>query len=246
MIALSGGGEQSGEPKLHTNEDPSPDAPRVHSVADNDVAAGTGDRLRRGDRTRVKILDAAEKVFGEHGYHNASIVEITREAGVGLGTFYVYFPSKIEIYRHLLRAHIEDFVRVARAVTSGGGDSGGGDYRRVVRDSFGVFFQWIGKRPGVLRLMREADFVDPSLLQDMYGGPAGEYKKRLKRAMELGYIAETDADVLAWAMMGMTEFMAMRYLAWPGTPAMDPERFDAFVDIMVRALGAEGRAAAGA
>ena len=48
----------------------------------------------RGQRTRNKLLDAAEQVFGEQGYEKASIVEITRTAGVAQGTFYVYFESK--------------------------------------------------------------------------------------------------------------------------------------------------------
>jgi AcrR family transcriptional regulator len=40
----------------------------------------------RGEATRRKILDAAEEVFGEMGYYEASISEITRRAGVAQGT----------------------------------------------------------------------------------------------------------------------------------------------------------------
>ena len=36
----------------------------------------------RGVETRQKLLDAAEQVFGELGYHDASIVKITEAAGV--------------------------------------------------------------------------------------------------------------------------------------------------------------------
>ena len=52
--------------------------------------------LARGVKTRQKLLDAAEQVFGELGYHEASIVKITEAAGVGQGTFYLYFASKKE------------------------------------------------------------------------------------------------------------------------------------------------------
>ena len=41
-----------------------------------------------------KLLEAAEQVFAELGYHDASIVKITEAAGVGQGTFYLYFASK--------------------------------------------------------------------------------------------------------------------------------------------------------
>ena len=41
----------------------------------------------RGERTRQKLLEAAERIFAELGYHDASIVKITEAAGVGHGTF---------------------------------------------------------------------------------------------------------------------------------------------------------------
>ena len=56
----------------------------------------------RGQRTRGKVLAAAEAVFGEMGYERASIVEITRAAGVAQGTFYVYFPSKKAVFVELV------------------------------------------------------------------------------------------------------------------------------------------------
>ena len=48
----------------------------------------------RGLETRARLLEASEQVFGELGYHAASIVKITEAAGVGQGTFYLYFASK--------------------------------------------------------------------------------------------------------------------------------------------------------
>jgi AcrR family transcriptional regulator len=46
-------------------------------------------RTERGNRTRTRILEAAEQVFAKHGYHDASIVKITEAAGVAQGTFYL-------------------------------------------------------------------------------------------------------------------------------------------------------------
>ena len=57
----------------------------------------------RGQRTRQKLIDAAEHVFGGAGYHEAGIAELTQCAGVGLGTFYLYFPDKHAIFADLVR-----------------------------------------------------------------------------------------------------------------------------------------------
>jgi AcrR family transcriptional regulator len=216
--------DQAGE----ANGDPSAAEPETTQPSPEEAPQ----KASRSEQTRARILDAAEEVFGEHGYHGASIVEITKRAGHGLGTFYLYFPSKIEIYRHLLRARQHDFIEAARAATAGTSDQ-----RSVVRGAFRVFFDWIAERPAIMRLLREAEFVDPSLLEDLYRAPAEEYRKRLARARELGYLADTDPEVLAWCIMGMTEFVVLRFIIWGEEKSMTDEQFDAFAEIVVRALG---------
>ncbi|HMB60996.1 MAG TPA: TetR/AcrR family transcriptional regulator, partial [Xanthomonadales bacterium] len=59
-------------------------------------------KTSRGRKTREKLLRAAEYEFGERGFHAVAINDITRRAGVALGTFYVYFESKEEIFRSLV------------------------------------------------------------------------------------------------------------------------------------------------
>ena len=69
--------------------------------------ASTAGRSRSAASARARrLLEAAENVFAELGYHDASIVKITEAAGVGQGTFYLYFASK------------KDDLRRARASTS--------------------------------------------------------------------------------------------------------------------------------
>jgi AcrR family transcriptional regulator len=55
----------------------------------------------RGQRTQQAILDAALKVFGEAGYHRSRIDQITQRAGCSRASFYQYFSSKEDVFRHL-------------------------------------------------------------------------------------------------------------------------------------------------
>jgi AcrR family transcriptional regulator len=49
------------------------------------------------------LLDAAGEEFGTRGFpRNRDLANITQAAGVGLGTFYVYFKSKEEVFRALV------------------------------------------------------------------------------------------------------------------------------------------------
>jgi AcrR family transcriptional regulator len=70
-----------------------------------DVVFGADGRTlsARGVETRTRLIEAAEEVFAELGYHEASIVKITEAAGVGQGTFYLYFASKKDVFDELVR-----------------------------------------------------------------------------------------------------------------------------------------------
>jgi TetR/AcrR family fatty acid metabolism transcriptional regulator len=51
-------------------------------------------RTRDAAASREAILEAAEKVFAEHGFHAARVEEIARAAGVAKGTVFLHFGDK--------------------------------------------------------------------------------------------------------------------------------------------------------
>jgi AcrR family transcriptional regulator len=56
-----------------------------------------GGRTPKSEGTRRALLDAGARLFAEHGYHDVSVPDIVRAAGVGHGTFYEYFGSRRDI-----------------------------------------------------------------------------------------------------------------------------------------------------
>jgi AcrR family transcriptional regulator len=52
--------------------------------------------------TRERILRAAECLFGQHGFSDSSLRQITDEAGVNLASVNYHFGSKEELYRQVL------------------------------------------------------------------------------------------------------------------------------------------------
>jgi AcrR family transcriptional regulator len=61
------------------------------------VEAATGEAMRKSDRTRQRLLDAANRRFRKHGYTETTAAAIAAEAGVTERTFFRYFPSKADI-----------------------------------------------------------------------------------------------------------------------------------------------------
>ena len=69
---------------------------------------GVAERREREKRQREEqIRDAAIKVFQEKGFNGATIEEIAREAELGVGTIYLYFKTKEELYASLNLAKIK-------------------------------------------------------------------------------------------------------------------------------------------
>ena len=58
---------------------------------------------------RAMILTAAHEVFFEKGYHSATSEEIAKRAGVGKGTLYQYFDSKLDIFMEMHRQVIDAY-----------------------------------------------------------------------------------------------------------------------------------------
>jgi len=58
---------------------------------------------RRAQKTRDRILKAAEECFARGGYEATSVAEICERAGVTKGAFYHHFPSKQALFLALLQ-----------------------------------------------------------------------------------------------------------------------------------------------
>jgi len=56
-----------------------------------------------GTERRAQIVAAARRVFSQHGYDGAKTLQIAREANVSEALVYRHFPSKLALYRAVLR-----------------------------------------------------------------------------------------------------------------------------------------------
>ena len=63
-----------------------------------------------------QILESAKKVFARHGYQKANITMICKKAGIGRGTFYLYFKNKEAVFAAILE---NIFVKTTREMDQG-------------------------------------------------------------------------------------------------------------------------------
>lgn len=58
---------------------------------------------------RDMILEAGIKVFSQKGYHHAKMEDIAVAAGIGKGTIYEYFSSKLQLFQEIMEAGLRQY-----------------------------------------------------------------------------------------------------------------------------------------
>jgi AcrR family transcriptional regulator len=168
-------------------------------------------KTRRGERTRQKILDAAEREIGRKGFAEASISTITAEAAVGQGTFYLYFRSKEDVLRELV---LRMGRRLRRHLTLAVADAP--SRLEAERRGLRAFLEFVRANPDLYRVVAESQFVDVGVFRRYYEEFATAYRSGLEAAEAKGEIRKGDAEVRAWALMGVSDMVGRRFALWDG------------------------------
>jgi AcrR family transcriptional regulator len=190
----------------------------------------------RGQRTRARLIRSAEIVFGNVGYHDARVSEITRQAGVALGTFYLYFPSKEELFRAML-----DWINHDLRRTLSEGTRGLASRAEMESEGLRLFFHFLRRHRKLYRIVKQAEGVDPALYRAYYRRIAEGYRRGLAQAMDRGELRPIDPELAAYALMGIADFVATRYVVWED--GLTERKFDELVGLIFHGLLADGHAA---
>jgi AcrR family transcriptional regulator len=169
----------------------------------------TSPKTTRGTARRNQLLRSAEKVIGEKGFAAASIAEVTRDAETALGTFYIYFSSKEQVFRELV---VEMGNLTRRVMTDA--VAGAPDRLEAERRGLLAFLRFVAERPSLYRVVEQARFVDPEAYRDYFSRFADAYRDQLVKAEAAGQIRPGDAEVRAWALMGIAKNLGERFALW--------------------------------
>jgi len=192
-------------------------------------------KTSRGERTRQRLLVAAERQIGARGFAETSVVSITQEARVAQGTFYVYFRSKEDVLRELVQRMGQ---RLRRALTRA--TSGVSDRIEVERQGLHAFFAFVRKNRNLYRVVEEAQFVDEAIYRKYYTDFAAGYRAGLEVAVERGEISPGDAEARAWALMGVSHMAGRRFALWEAEAPFEPV-VEALFDLIAHGLAPKGR-----
>ncbi len=181
---------------------------------------------RRPDpNARIKLLSAAEAVFGERGLADAKVEEITEHAGVAKGTFYLHFESKEDAFRVLVEAMV---ARLARYLDDLPGDCPSCCDLQQFLDLWVTndveIFSFIWQNRGLMRLLFEGGQSAPYRhLVDQFADRArSKMKTNIRFGINKGlYRADLDPAVAASLIAGAYDRLARQIVTAPSRPDLE-------------------------
>ncbi len=185
-------------------------------------------KTKRGQKTLDNIVRAAEGLFYEKGYHATSIIDITNESNIALGTFYIYFKDKYSLYKYLLLSYSHD-IRKAIALDIKP------THTRFEAEKIGLkaFLQFIRENKHVYNIIWESLYIDKTLFVDYYESFARRYAHALEKAQGEGEVMNVDPVMLSYLLMGVSNFIGLKYVMFDENNEDD---FDALVDKVMEIL----------
>ena len=167
-----------------------------------------GTRLPRSAR-RAQLLEAAQEVFVESGYHAAAMDEIADRAGVSKPVLYQHFPGKLELYLALFDQHsgeLQDLIRAALASTS--------DNKQRVAASIEAYFEFVDRDGAAFRLVFESDLTNEAAIRERVDKVSQESAEAIAEVIkEDTDLPAAEAHLLGMALSGMAQVCARFWLS---------------------------------
>ncbi len=154
-------------------------------------------------------MDYAARRFAENGYHPTSVAEIVQGMGVGKGVFYWYFSSKEELFTEILRESQQALRRVQQSAI---GDEP--DPVRRIELGIRASLDWLANNRHYFTLFRFAateERFTPALRRNQEVA-VGDIVRHVKEGIVAGRIRDTEPEVIAHAILGVTNELAHQFV----------------------------------
>lgn len=200
-------------------------------------------RERRKEARPGELLDAALDLFVEKGFAATRSEEVAARAGVSKGTLFLYFPSKEELFKAVVRENISG--RFAQWMQEF--EDFEGSTADMVRYCMRAWWERIGatRASGITKLMISEARNFPELAafyQQEVIRPGTELVRRiLQRGVERGEFRAIDIDYTVFSIVSPMVFLIMAKHSLgacvPQDCPLDPVRYvDAQLDTLLHGL----------
>lgn len=219
--------------KLKTAASPAPPAPETPSP-----------RQRRKEARPQELLDAALALFVEKGFAATRAEEVAQRAGVSKGTLYLYYPSKEELFKAVVRQNLSALI--AEGLEMAGQFEGSSS--ELLACLLHTWWQRVGSTPaaGIHKIVLAEVRNFPELAQfytDEVILPADQlFSGCVQRGIDRGEFRPMPAHEVAHALIAPLIFMAVHRHSFGACPVhgnaeVEPEvLLNTHLDLVLRGL----------
>lgn len=168
-----------------------------------DIKGVNRPKTQLGLNKMMKLIEAAEELFTTKGFYQTSISDICKSAGTAVGTFYIYFQTKTDIYGYMMQEYANEIkTRLSEAIKD--------CPTRYEKEREGIkcFVKYAVERPNVYNVIWGSLSVDKKMFTDYYESFARSYTYSLTH--DKGEINTEDATTIAYMLMGVSNFLGLR------------------------------------
>jgi AcrR family transcriptional regulator len=173
-------------------------------------------RESSGPARRADLIAAARTIFADRGYHETTVEDITRAAGVAKGTFYLYFQEKREIFLAIIRELLDTIKSIGASVSQlAPGDDPLAFMARSEAAALRLMEIFQDNRPLARLAYRESMGMDAGLeamLREFYREVAEIEAQNIRVAQRVGLLRPCDPLLTAYAHIGMVERVLLTML----------------------------------
>lgn len=176
-------------------------------------------KTKLGQIKMDKLITTAEHLFTQKGFYNTSIADICKEAQTAVGTFYIYFDTKTDVYRFLM----EKYKNEIKNLLAKGIENCTTRYEKE-REGIKCFIKYAVSNPNVYNIIWGSLSIDRNMFVDYYESFAKSYTKSLNRDEK--EVFSLDHTTIAYILMGISNFLGLRAMF----EEMTDEKIDEMVD----------------
>jgi len=184
---------------------------------------------RRKDARPGEILDAALELFVEKGFAATRLEDIAQRAGVSKGTVYLYFDSKEELFKAVIRSGIVRAIEEAEQMVA----AFPGSSADLLRQLYNAWWQTIGSRKlsGIPKLMISEAQNFPELARfynaEVIQRGSQLFGRTIQRGIDRGEFRHVNVDYTVRAMVAPLIMRAILEHSFLRCGCAGPEDFDA-------------------
>jgi AcrR family transcriptional regulator len=185
-------------------------------------------RQRRKEARPQELLEAALALFVEKGFAATRAEEVAQRAGVSKGTLYLYYPSKEELFKAVVRQNLSALIAEGMELVQ----QHEGDSSSLLTTLLRTWWDRIGNTPaaGIHKIVLSEVRNFPELAQfytDEVIVPADElFCRCVRRGIDRGEFRPMPAHEVAMALMSPVIFMALHRHSFGACPVNNGVEID--------------------